>query len=136
VTSFANDLLMPPLGLAIGKNLNNWYYVIRPPPYCNPANATSETLMGCDNYVDPNNPNVTGWNVWATPAAAVAAGAVTVNPGIFCQDIINFIVICAALFLFLKVILTMRLNAEKLALKAKAKVIREEKVRGQVVKSD
>ena len=74
VSSLVKDVVMPPVGLALGKiDFANLAIIIKqgsiPGPY-------------------------------STIAAAQAAGAVTLNYGLFINTIINFIVIAAAAFFF------------------------------------
>jgi large conductance mechanosensitive channel len=72
VTSFVEDVLMPPIGLALGKvDFSNLFI----------------NLSGGD---------------YATVAAAKAAGAATLNYGIFFNQIINFLIIAFAIFLLIK----------------------------------
>jgi large conductance mechanosensitive channel len=71
VTSFVNDILMPPIGLLLGKvDFTNLFV----------------NLKG-------NYPSV---------AAAKAAGAATLNYGIFMNTVINFIIVAFAIFLLLR----------------------------------
>ena len=72
VTSFVNDLLMPPIGLALGR------------------------VNFSDLFV-----NLSGQN-YPSVAAAKAAGAPTINYGIFLNTVINFIIIAFAIFLVVK----------------------------------
>ena len=74
VSSFVNDILMPPIGLGLGKiDFANLLVVIKegatPGPY-------------------------------ASLAAAKEAGAVTINYGVFVNAIINFLIIAAVVFFF------------------------------------
>ncbi len=72
VTSFVEDVLMPPIGLALGKvDFSNLFI----------------NLSGGD---------------YASVAAAKAAGAATLNYGIFFNQIINFLIIAFAIFLLIK----------------------------------
>jgi large conductance mechanosensitive channel len=69
VTSVVKDIIMPPIGLALGKvDFQNLFVVLKegttPGPY-------------------------------ASLAAAQAAGAVSINYGVFINTIINFIIIAA-----------------------------------------
>jgi large conductance mechanosensitive channel len=75
VTSIVKDMIMPPVGLALGKiDFSNLAVVIKqgstPGPY-------------------------------ASLAAAQAAGAVTINYGLFIITIINFLIIAAVVFFFI-----------------------------------
>jgi len=75
VTSIVKDVIMPPIGLALGNiDFSNLAIVIKegatPSPY----------------------PSI---------AAAQAAGAVTINYGLFINTIINFLIIAAVVFFFI-----------------------------------
>jgi large conductance mechanosensitive channel len=76
VTSLVNDIIMPPIGLALGGvNFDNLMWILKegtpPAPY-------------------------------ATPADAAAAGAVTMNYGQFINAIITFIIITFVVFLLVR----------------------------------
>jgi len=72
VTSFVNDILMPPIGLALGRvNFADMFI----------------TLSG-QSY-----PNLT---------AAKAAGAPTINYGVFINVVINFVIIGLVVFMIVK----------------------------------
>ena len=76
VNSLVNDVIMPPIGLALGgTDFSSLFVVLRegttPPPY-------------------------------ATPALAKAAGAVTLNIGLFINAIISFVILAFALFMVIK----------------------------------
>ena len=75
VSSLVKDVIMPPIGLALGKiDFSNLAVVIKqgstPGPY-------------------------------ATLAAAQAAGAVTLNYGLFINTIVNFLIIAFVVFFFI-----------------------------------
>jgi len=71
VTSFVNDMLMPPIGLLLGRvDFSNLFV----------------NLKG-------NYPSV---------AAAKAAGAATLNYGLFMNTVINFIIVAFAIFLLVR----------------------------------
>jgi large conductance mechanosensitive channel len=75
VSSFVNDIIMPPIGLLLGKvDFQNLFAVIKdgkiPPPY--------DTL-----------------------AMAKDAAAVTINYGLFINTIITFLIIAAVVFFFI-----------------------------------
>ena len=75
VSSFVKDVIMPPIGLALGKvDFANLYWVLiegtEPGPY-------------------------------ASLSAAQAAGAVSINYGVFINTIINFLIIAAVVFFFI-----------------------------------
>jgi large conductance mechanosensitive channel len=72
VNSFVNDLLMPPIGLALGKvDFANLFVSLNGQPY----------------------PSV---------AAAKAAGAPTLNYGMFINNVINFLIVGFVVFLLVK----------------------------------
>jgi large conductance mechanosensitive channel len=72
VTSLVNDILMPPLGLILGK-----------------VDFSSLFL------------NISGKS-YSSLAAAKAAGAATINYGIFLNDIIDFLIVTFAVFLLVR----------------------------------
>ena len=72
ITSFVEDVLMPPIGLALGKvDFSNLFL----------------NLSGKD---------------FPSVAAAKAAGAATLNYGIFFNHAINFLIVAFAIFLLIK----------------------------------
>ncbi len=74
VTSFVDDVLMPPIGLALGgADFSNLFI----------------------NLSGKSFPSV---------AAAKAAGAPTLNYGLFINNIINFVIVAFAIFLVVKVV--------------------------------
>jgi large conductance mechanosensitive channel len=76
IKSLVDDILMPPLGLLLGNvDFSNIFYVIKEGKAAGP-------------YVNL--------------AAAKAAGAVTVNPGIFINTIISFLIVAFSVFLVIK----------------------------------
>ena len=72
VTSFVNDLLMPPLGLLLGRVSFNDLFV---------------SLSG---------------QSYPTLAAAKAAGAPTLNYGVFINTLINFVIVAFAVFVVVR----------------------------------
>ena len=76
VTSLVNNIIMPPIGLLLGG-------------------VNFENLMWVLSAGDPPPP-------YATPADAAAAGAVTINYGLFLSAIISFIIIAWVIFLLVK----------------------------------
>ena len=81
VTSFVEDVLMPPIGLALGRvDFSNLFL----------------NLSGKD---------------FASVAAAKAAGAATLNYGMFFNHIINFLIVAFAIFLLVKQINRMQAPA-------------------------
>jgi large conductance mechanosensitive channel len=72
VTSFVEDVLMPPIGLLLGNvDFSNLFI------------------------------NLSGGN-YPSVAAAKAAGAATLNYGIFFNNILNFLIIAFAIFMLIK----------------------------------
>ena len=72
VSSFVNDIVMPPIGLLLGD-----------------VNFT-------DLYI-----NLSG-GTFANLAAAQEAGAATINYGVFINTIINFLIVAAVIFLIVR----------------------------------
>lgn len=78
VKSMVDDVIMPPIGLAVGKvDFSNRYVLLR-----DGANAPGP---------------------YASLAEAKEAGAVTLNYGMFLNSIIGFLIIAAAIFAIVKV---------------------------------
>ena len=72
VTSLVNDILMPPIGLALkGVDFTNLFVTLRGQSY-------------------------------PTLAAAKAAGAPTLNYGVFINTIINFVIVAFAMFIIVR----------------------------------
>jgi len=87
VKSFVSDVLMPPIGLALGGvDFTNLYAVVR-----------EGTPVG----------------PYAALADAQAAGAVTVNYGMFFNTIISFLIIALAVFFVIKAINSMQRQEEE-----------------------
>ena len=85
VNSMVADVMMPPLGLLIGKvDFSNWFVVIKQGTTAGP---------------------------YATIAEAQAAGATTMNLGLFLNAIISFVIVAFCIFLLIKAI--NKLNAPK-----------------------
>jgi large conductance mechanosensitive channel len=85
ITSFVEDVLMPPIGLALGKvDFSNLFI----------------NLSGKDYH---------------SVAAAKAAGAATLNYGIFFNHVVNFLIIAFAIFLLIKQINRMQKPAPAVA---------------------
>jgi len=76
VTSLVNDVIMPPIGLLLGNvDFSNIFAVLKEGKTAGP---------------------------YASVAAAKAAGAVTMNMGVFINTIINFIIVAFAIFLMIR----------------------------------
>jgi large conductance mechanosensitive channel len=87
VKSFVSDVLMPPIGLALGGvDFTNLFAVVREGTSAGP---------------------------YAALADAQAAGAVTVNYGIFANTIISFLIIAFAVFFVIKAINSMQKQEEE-----------------------
>ncbi|MBP3513950.1 MAG: large conductance mechanosensitive channel protein MscL [Elusimicrobiaceae bacterium] len=85
VNSMVADIMMPPLGLLMGKvDFSNWFIVLKQGAQEGP---------------------------YASLAAAQAAGATTLNIGTFLNAIISFIIVALCIFLLIKVI--NKVNAPK-----------------------
>jgi len=86
VNSMVADILMPPLGLLLGKvDFSNWFVVIK------------DGANGAGHY--------------ATMQAAQEAGATTLNLGLFLNAVISFVIVAFCVFLLIKGI--NKLNAPK-----------------------
>ena len=76
VTSLVNDVIMPPIGLLLGNvDFSNIFAVLREGKVAGP---------------------------YASVASAKAAGAVTLNVGVFINTIINFVIVAFAIFLLIR----------------------------------
>lgn len=82
VTSLVKDILMPPIGLFIGGlDFSNKFLILKDAP---------------------------GGGVFATPADAVKAGAITWNYGNFITLIINFLIVALCIFLIVRAVNKMK----------------------------
>jgi large conductance mechanosensitive channel len=81
VNSLVNDLLMPPIGLVLGGIDFSSFFI---------------TMKGSGGYT--------------TPEAAKAAGAVTLNYGLFINAVIKFIIVAFAVFMLVKQINRIKFN--------------------------
>ena len=72
ISSFVNDIIMPPIGLLLGK------------------------VNFADKFVDLSGGG------YATLAAAKEAGAATLNYGLFINNIIDFLIVALVIFLVVK----------------------------------
>ena len=85
VSSFVADLLMPPLGMLMGKvDFTNWF-------------VNLSGLAG-------------GPSDFATLKAAKDAGAVTLNYGVFLNTVIDFTIVAFAIFLLVKQVNRLKRN--------------------------
>jgi large conductance mechanosensitive channel len=79
VTSLVNDVIMPPIGLALGGvDFSSLFIVLK------------QGTKAAGPYM--------------TPAEAKLAGAVTVNIGIFINALINFVIVAFAVFMLVKAV--------------------------------
>jgi large conductance mechanosensitive channel len=77
VKSLVDDVIMPPIGLALGNvDFANLFLLLKPGP--------------------------TGAPPYATLADAQAAGAVTLNYGLFINNIVTFLIVAFAIFLVVR----------------------------------
>ena len=82
VTSLVNDVIMPPIGLLVGNvDFSNLFAVLKEGKTAGP---------------------------YASLAGAKAAGAVTLNVGIFINTVINFLIVAFAVFLLIRSINRLR----------------------------
>lgn len=82
VSSFVNDILMPPIGLLLGRvDFSNLFINLSGQPY-------------------------------ASLAEAKAAGAATINYGFFLNTILDFVIVAFAIFLVIRQINRMKRQAE------------------------
>jgi large conductance mechanosensitive channel len=87
ITSLVNDIIMPPIGMALGGvDFSEFYAILQ--------------------QGSPAGP-------YATLAAAQEAGAVTVNWGIFVNSLISFLIVAFALFLVVKSFNKMKAEQEE-----------------------
>lgn len=78
VNSMVADVLMPPLGLLMGKvDFSNWFLVLKEGSQAGP---------------------------YASLSAAQAAGATTINVGNFLNTIISFLIVALCIFMLIKAI--------------------------------
>ncbi|MCM2272094.1 MAG: large conductance mechanosensitive channel protein MscL [candidate division Zixibacteria bacterium] len=76
VASLVGDVIMPPIGMLMGNvDFSNLFFVIKDGAQAGP---------------------------YASVAAAKAAGAVSINYGLFINTIINFVIVAFAVFLMIK----------------------------------
>ncbi len=86
VSSFVKDMLMPPIGLLLGKvDFSNLFIVLKEGTTAAP---------------------------YASLAEAQASGAVTLNYGLFINTVINFIIIAFAVFLLIRGLNKMKRQSE------------------------
>lgn len=80
VKSLVDDIIMPPIGLLLGKvDFSSMFVVLK-------------------DGAHPNN------LVYTTPAIAKTNGAVTLNYGLFINNIIAFLIVAAAVFMVVRIV--------------------------------
>ena len=88
VKSLVSDVIMPPIGMLLGKvDFANLFIILKEGKIAGP---------------------------YASLAGAQEAGAVTVNYGIFANTIVNFIIVAFALFLIIRVVNKIKAQEETL----------------------
>jgi len=98
VNSLVTDVIMPPIGMVLGKvDFSNLFVVLQ----------EGKTL-----------------GPYASPAAAKAAGAVTLNYGIFLNSVISFLIVAFAVFILVRSINRLR-RLEETAPPAEAPAVKE-----------
>ncbi len=86
VKSLVSDVIMPPIGLLLGGvDFSNLFLVVKDGATAGPYNALAD---------------------------AQAAGAVTINYGVFMDNVVSFLIVAFAVFLLIKGINTMRREEE------------------------
>jgi large conductance mechanosensitive channel len=87
IVSLVSDVIMPPIGLLLGNvDFSNIFLVLKEGKVAGP---------------------------YVSVAAAKAAGAVTINFGVFINTIINFLIVAFAIFLLIRIV--NRFNKQKAA---------------------
>ncbi|HOE64203.1 MAG TPA: large-conductance mechanosensitive channel protein MscL [Candidatus Sumerlaeota bacterium] len=84
VNSLVSDVIMPPIGLLLGGvDFSNLFFVLK----------SKEGLL---------SPNELFGGSFKTLAEAKAAGAVTLNYGLFLNSVVSFLIVAFAVFLLIK----------------------------------
>jgi large conductance mechanosensitive channel len=90
VKSLVDDVVMPPIGLITGGlDFSNKFFVLKP---------------GKDGLSDYN-----------TVAAAHTAGATTINYGVFINNVVSFLIVAFCVFLLVRAVAKLHLEATALA---------------------
>lgn len=87
VSSFVNDIIMPPIGLIWGRDFTNLFAVLKE--------------------------GATAAGPYPSLEAARAAGAVTINYGVFINLVITFIIVALVLFFLIKAVNHLRRAQEE-----------------------
>ena len=105
VQSLVNDVIMPPVGLALGNvDFSNLFVILREGTSPGPYPALSD---------------------------AAAAGAVTINYGAFINTVISFLIVAVAVFILVRGVNSMR-RQEEAAPEAPPEPSNEEKILGEI----
>lgn len=95
ITSLVGDMLMPPIGLFLGNvDFSNLFFVLQPGAAPGP---------------------------YSSVANATAAGAVTVNYGLFINTLVNFLIVAFAMFILVRAVNRSASKADEQQEKAKTK---------------
>ncbi len=95
VNSLVSDMIMPPIGLLLGNiDFSNFFLVLKEGKVAGP---------------------------YASVAAAKAAGAVTINYGLFINTIVSFVIIAFSVFLLVRGVNKLKRQAEAKPAEAKTK---------------
>lgn len=102
VNSLVKDIIMPPMGWALGKvDFTNLYFTL------------------------PTSLNLAETPTYPSLEAAQAAGAVTINYGLFINQVISFIIVAFSVFLLVKAITKLQDMAKKEEIKEEAVTTKE-----------
>ena len=105
VQSLVNDVIMPPVGLALGNvDFSNLFVILREGTPPGPYPALSD---------------------------AAAAGAVTINYGAFINTVISFLIVAVAVFILVRGVNSMK-RQEEAAPEATPEPSNEEKILGEI----
>ena len=105
VKSLVDDVIMPPIGLLLGGvDVSNWFIVLRDGAVAAP---------------------------YATLEAAKAAGAVTLNFGMFLNTVISFLIVAFSVFLLVRALSKLK-RAEEAAPAPPPEPSREEQLLGEI----
>lgn len=105
VQSLVNDVIMPPVGLALGNvDFSNLFVILKQGTPTGPYPALSD---------------------------AAAAGAVTINYGAFINTVISFIIVAIAVFILVRGVNSMK-RKEEAAPEAPPEPSNEEKILGEI----
>ncbi|MDL2296101.1 large-conductance mechanosensitive channel protein MscL, partial [Lachnospiraceae bacterium OttesenSCG-928-E19] len=96
VNSLVKDVIMPPIGMLIGGvDFSNWFIVLRPlGQTLDQIVEVAESAVGLAE--------VPATVTYKTIEAAHAAGATTLNIGLFLNTVVSFFITMFAIFLFVK----------------------------------